>query len=142
MKKTVFFLFFIVFTKVLLAQPVLSNQAKVSVLTVGPGSSLNDAFGHSAFRIQDTVNNIDLVFGYGEYNFNTPNFYLKFAKGQLNYLISKDNFDRFLAAYTYFDRTIKEQDLNFSQVEKQKLFNFLSENYKPENRAYLYEFFF
>lgn len=83
-----------------------------------------------------------MVFGYGEYNFNTPNFYLKFAKGQLNYLISKDNFDRFLAAYTYFDRTIKEQDLNFSQVEKQKLFNFLSENYKPENRAYLYEFFF
>ena len=31
----------------------LSPKAEISVLTFGPGTSLNDAFGHNAFRIKD-----------------------------------------------------------------------------------------
>ncbi|WP_346883681.1 DUF4105 domain-containing protein [uncultured Algibacter sp.] len=120
----------------------LSNQAEISVLTVGPGNSLNDAFGHSAFRIKDALNGIDDVYGYGEYDFDAPNFYLKFAQGKLNYLISKNTFNRFYRVYEYYDRTIKEQVLNLSEPEKQNLYNYLVNNYKPENRGYLYEFFF
>ncbi|MFV9550639.1 DUF4105 domain-containing protein [Algibacter sp. PT7-4] len=120
----------------------LSSNAEISVLTVGPGTSLNDAFGHSAFRIKDLKNNIDLVYGYGEYDFDAPNFYLKFAQGQLNYLISKTTFSRFYKVYNYYNRTIKEQVLNLTPPEKQKLYNYLVNNYKPENRGYLYEFFY
>ena len=123
-------------------QNVLSESSEISVLTIGPGTSLNDAFGHSALRIKDKKNKIDTVYGYGAFNFNTPNFYLKFAQGKLNYSISKDDFQSFFQTYTYFNRTVKEQVLNLSQTEKQKLYNFLVNNYKPENRAYLYEFFF
>lgn len=123
-------------------QNVLSESSEISVLTIGPGRSLNDAFGHSALRIKDKKNKIDTVYGYGAFNFNTPNFYLKFAQGKLNYSISKDDFQSFFQTYTYFNRTVKEQVLNLSQTEKQKLYNFLVNNYKPQNRAYLYEFFF
>ena len=70
----------------------LSPSAEVSVLTVGSGESLNDAFGHNAFRIKDRTIGIDIVYGYGEYDFGAPNFYLKFARGKLNYLISRDSF--------------------------------------------------
>ena len=120
----------------------LSPTAQISVLTIGPGTSLNDAFGHSGFRIKDNVQGIDVVFGYGEYDFNAPNFYLKFAQGKLNYLISKDSFERFYKTYEYYNRTIKEQVLNLEQADKQKLYNYLLNNYKPENRAYLYDFFY
>ena len=120
----------------------LSPNAEISVLTIGPGASLNDAFGHSGFRIKDNAQGIDVVFGYGEYDFNAPNFYLKFAQGKLNYLISKDTFERFYKTYEYYNRTIKEQVLNLDQAEKQKLYNYLLNNYKPENRAYLYDFFY
>ncbi len=143
MKKIRLLLFLFLLTRGAFGQAIeLSSEAKISVLTIGPGSSLNDAFGHSAFRVRDTTKGIDWVYGYGEYDFDTPNFYLKFAQGKLNYLISKDTFQKFYRVYTYFDRTIKEQVLNLSQVEKQNLFNVLVNNYKPENRAYLYEFFF
>ncbi|MCL6294689.1 DUF4105 domain-containing protein [Jejuia spongiicola] len=143
MKKALLLLLIFLFTQTLIGQQIeLSNEAKISVLTIGPGSSLNDAFGHSAFRIRDISKGIDWVYGYGEYDFDTPNFYLKFAQGKLNYLISKDGFQKFYRVYSYYDRTIKEQVLNLSQPEKQKLFNFLVNNYKPKNRAYLYEFFF
>ncbi|NMH86335.1 lipoprotein N-acyltransferase Lnb domain-containing protein [Flavivirga algicola] len=143
MYKTLVFLFLFLFIKISTAQEhILSPESKISVLTIGPGTSLNDSFGHSAFRITDRLNNIDLVYGYGEYDFDAPNFYLKFAQGKLNYLISKDKFQKFYQVYVYFNRTIKEQTLNLSLAEKQKLYDFLTENYKPKNRGYLYDFFF
>ena len=143
MQKTFLLLFLFLFFKLSFAQQhQLSEAAEISVLTVGPGTSLNDAFGHSAFRIKDLSQGIDLVYGYGEYDFDAPNFYLKFAQGKLNYLISRTNFNRFYQVYTYYNRSIKEQVLNLSSTEKQKLYDYLVNNYKPENRAYLYEFFY
>lgn len=123
-------------------QNTLTENAVVSVLTFGPGTSLNDAFGHNAFRIKDNSQRIDLVYGYGEYDFDAPNFYLKFARGKLNYLISKHRFSDIFYHYSGHNRTIKEQVLNFSIEEKQRLFDFLESNYKPENRKYLYDFFY
>ncbi|WP_338359965.1 DUF4105 domain-containing protein [Yeosuana marina] len=120
----------------------LSRHAEISVLTIGPGSSLNDAFGHNAFRIKDSLNHIDVVFNYGIYDFNTPNFYIKFAQGRLNYLIGMNYYKDFYRNYKEENRTIKEQVLNLSQNEKQRLLNFLANNIKPENRRYLYDFFY
>ncbi|MDA8874537.1 DUF4105 domain-containing protein [Winogradskyella sp.] len=120
----------------------LSTNAEISVLTVGQGDNLNDAFGHSAFRVKDRNSGLDIVYGYGRYDFNTPNFYLKFVQGKLNYLMGKRKFSDFFELYRYYDRTIQEQKLNLSQDQKQRLYNYLINNYKPENRAYLYEFFY
>lgn len=120
----------------------LSPDAEITVLTIGPGSSLNDAFGHSGFRIKDTRLGIDEVYNYGIYDFNTPNFYLKFAQGKLDYLIGKNAYSDFYNSYVYQNRSIQEQTLNLSQNEKQQLYNFLLNNYKPANRSYLYDFFF
>ncbi|MCA0131962.1 lipoprotein N-acyltransferase Lnb domain-containing protein [Winogradskyella alexanderae] len=123
-------------------QITLTPNAEVSVLTVGPGKSLNDAFGHNAFRIKDVSRGIDVTYGYGEYDFDAPNFYLKFAQGKLNYLISRHNYDDFYRHYVRYNRTVKEQILNFDPTEKQALFDYLENNYKPENRRYLYDFFY
>ena len=120
----------------------LSESAAISVLTMGPGSNLNDSFGHSAFRISDTNQNIDVVYNYGVYNFDTPNFYLKFVKGQLMYQLDRTDFSLFYQHYSDQDRWIKEQVLNLTLKEKQELFDFLQKNYLPENRKYIYDFFF
>lgn len=141
MKIRLLFILFLCTVQITISQ-TLSPNAQISVLTVGPGTSLNDAFGHSGFRIKDNTQGFDIVFGYGEYDFNTPNFYLKFAQGKLNYLMSRDDFNRFYKTYVYYNRTVKEQVLNLSAAEKQKLYNDLLNNYKPENRAYLYDFFY
>jgi len=120
----------------------LSPTAEISVLTIGSGTSLNDAFGHNGFRIKDKVQGIDEVFDYGRFPFNEPGFYLNFARGKLSYSIGKDAFNDVLNFYTWQNRTIREQVLNLNAVEKQKLYTFLLNNYKPENRAYLYDFFY
>lgn len=123
-------------------QKQLSFQAEISVLTIDPGTSLNDSFGHNAFRIKDTLLGIDYTYNYGVFDFNTPNFYTKFARGKLNYRIEKNQYKNFINFYILQNRTVKEQVLNLSQFEKQLLYDYLINNYKPENQYYLYEFFF
>ncbi|MGY8934288.1 MAG: lipoprotein N-acyltransferase Lnb domain-containing protein [Flavobacteriales bacterium] len=138
-----FFSFFIVLPAKIIAQEItLSETAELSILTMGPGDDLNDSFGHSAFRVKDTTQNIDVVYNYGVYDFNTPNFYLKFAQGKLLYTLDRNNFTPFYNYYSKQNRWIKEQVLNLNPSEKKDLFNFLQNNFKPENRTYKYDFFF
>ncbi|MCW3805762.1 DUF4105 domain-containing protein [Plebeiibacterium marinum] len=126
----------------LYSKNILSKSATVSILTCSEGDELYSAFGHSAIRVFDKERNVDLVFNYGTFDFNTPNFYLKFANGKLNYLLSYNKFKRFLPEYFSDNRGVIEQELNLSYKEKQQIFNALIENYKPENRFYKYDFFY
>ena len=61
------------------------NQYKFSILSIGEGSSLADAFGHTGIRIRDTITNDDIVFNFGIYDFNSPNFYSNFVEGRPQY---------------------------------------------------------
>ena len=141
MKKIYLLLVYLIGFQIAVSQ-TLSPNAEISVLTIGPGTSLNDAFGHNGFRIKDNAQGIDVVFDYGRFPFNEPGFYLNFARGKLNYSIGADTFVDIKRFYTRQNRTIKEQALNLDQTEKQKLYNYLLNNYKPENREYLYDFFY
>ncbi|TYB80150.1 DUF4105 domain-containing protein [Bizionia gelidisalsuginis] len=118
----------------------LIESAQFSVLTIGPGTSLNDAFGHSGFRVKTSFS--DDVYNYGMFNFNAPNFYLNFAKGQLDYYMGANTFKNFKEVYVWQNRTIKEQVLNLTPAQKNELYTFLIHNLKPENKYYAYDFFF
>ena len=61
------------------------DDFQISILTVGPGSDLVDAFGHTGIRIIDKKNNLDLVFNFGIYDYNAPNFYSNFLSLQRYY---------------------------------------------------------
>lgn len=120
----------------------LSDSSYISLLTCDPGNQLYSAFGHSAVRVVDYKNRLNIVFNYGTFSFNTPNFYLKFAGGKLNYKLSVSSFRRFIQSYEAEKRMVVEQRLNLNDEQKQAFFNALMENHKPENREYLYDFFF
>lgn len=132
--------FFFISNSILSQYKILSPDSKISVLTIGSGSSLNDAFGHSAYRVKDSL--MDIVFNYGVYDFDTPNFYTKFAQGKLNYKIGANYYDDFKESYIRQNRTIKEQTLDLSLDERQRVFDYLSKNYEPANQYYLYDFFY
>ncbi|BFP42614.1 DUF4105 domain-containing protein [Flavobacteriaceae bacterium GF1] len=119
--------------------PQLSENAQISVLTCGAGNQLYTAFGHTAFRVQDSVLGLDIVYNYGTFDFDKPNFYLNFAKGKLIYSLSRSRFDRFLFEYEYEKRWVREQLLDLTPEEVNGLFQFFEENYRPENRDYRYD---
>lgn len=121
------------------AQP-LSERAEVSLLTCAPGAELYSRYGHTALRVADPENGLDVVFNYGIFDFHTEHFYRKFMRGETYYQLGIETWDDFRWSYAYQHRTIVEQILNLTQAQKQHLFDALVENYRPENRYYLYNF--
>ena len=119
----------------------LSSTATASVITCGPGNEFYLAFGHSAIRITDTARGIDLAYNYGTFDFDTPHFYWKFARGMLNYCLSRSRFDHFMNTYGYERRAVWEQRLDLTPQEVSNLYLMLEWNYQPGNRYYQYDFF-
>ncbi len=141
--RTYLFLFLLVFSVSGFSQEfTISALTRVSILTVGPGDELNSKFGHSAIRVKDPTTDLDIVYNYGMFDFNTPNFYMKFTRGKLDYRLAKQRFTYFLRSYEIEKRWLKEQVLQLKPEEVQALLGFLEKNHLPENRFYKYDFFF
>jgi Domain of unknown function (DUF4105) len=118
----------------------LSETAKISILTCGSGNELYSIYGHTAIRINDPENNLDTVYNYGYFDFNTPNFYLKFVKGDLQYFVAVDSFQSFMAEYVATNRSVSEQELILSIPQKQQLFDELNTSLFSDQRFYTYKF--
>jgi len=136
------FIFVCADSKVMRAHRI-SDDAKFSLLTCTPGPDLYSLFGHSAIRYQDSSGTkwVDIVFNYGTFEFD-DDFYVKFARGKLDYMLSVQDFPNFQHEYIMTGRGIYEQTLNLSQEQKQILYDLLEENYQPQNKTYRYDFFY
>ena len=119
----------------------LSPQARISLLTCSAGTEIYSYFGHSAIRVNDPTTNLDSVFNYGVFSFETPNFIWRFCKGETDYMLAVQSMNSFLSTYYEERRDVYEQALNFTAEERQSLFDALMENAKPENRVYRYNHF-
>lgn len=118
----------------------LSPKATVSVLTCATGNESYSLFGHTAVRISDSTQGLDVVYNYGAFDFSTPNFVAKFAKGDLQYFVVADSFSEFIGRYQYEGRSVYEQKLRLSLPLKQQLFDQLNKTLQSEERFYTYKF--
>lgn len=133
-------LLFLMFQPELRAQQ-LSPSATVSILTCNPGNEVYSMYGHTAIRINDPDRNLDVVFNYGVFSFDAPNFVYRFAKGQTDYMMIGEKFSDFMSEYTEEKRSVYEQVLTLSPEGKNALYRALIINVRPENRVYRYNFF-
>ncbi len=120
----------------------LSNQAQVSLLTIGLGTETYQLFGHTAIRVKDDKLGWDFVYNYGTFDFSDPDFLIKFIKGKLLYYESIDTYSEFVQGYREQNRSIHEQVLDLDSIQKQKAFEFLTINARDENKYYKYDFLF
>lgn len=119
-----------------------NDSIRLSLLTCAPGEEIYSLFGHTAIRYENPSQGIDVVFNYGLFSFNTPNFALRFALGETDYQLGVTDYQNFAAEYAFFDRSVWQQTLCLNSDEKNKLVQLLEENYRPANRIYRYNFFF
>ena len=119
-----------------------SDSSRVSLITCSPGEEVYAKFGHTGIRVFDPQTNIDVVFNYGIFSFDTEGFYYKFIKGETDYYLGVSSTTVFLMEYQKRNSMVWEQVLNLSNNEKKTLIASLLTNYKPENRMYRYNFVF
>ncbi|MBK7525002.1 MAG: DUF4105 domain-containing protein [Saprospiraceae bacterium] len=74
------------------------------------GQESYESWGHSAIRIIDDDNSCDITYNFGLFNFNAPNFYLKFIQGKLKYQLGIQNTNDFINSYLREDRQVVEQN--------------------------------
>ena len=130
------------FANIANSQSTLSSNSEISLLTCDPGSELYSTFGHTAIRVKDVQNKIDVAFNYGIFDFDTPGFYTKFLRGKLDYMLGAYPYDSFMREYRRDKRSVTEQVLELDSLQKNQIFQFLVNNAKKENRYYKYDFFF
>lgn len=143
--RSLIFLFFSLSVVTMQAQGpkrVIPDSIRISLLTCASGEEIYSLFGHTAIRYENYTRGIDAVFNYGIFNFNAPNFILRFALGETDYQLGVTDYERFAAEYYYLERDVWQQELNLTVQEKGKLVMLLEENYRPENRIYRYNFFY
>jgi len=141
MGKKIFLFTLIIYSQFSFSQnQKLSENTIVSLLTCGRGDQLYSTFGHTALRIQDKTNQLDVVYNYGMFDFRTDNFYLKFVKGDLQYFMNVTSFEDFIFEYQMDKREVIEQTLDLSILKKQELFNALNDNLFSTDKYYTYKF--
>ncbi|MEZ0609923.1 DUF4105 domain-containing protein [Fibrella sp. WM1] len=121
----------------------LSPSARVSLITYGPGQDdISSVFGHTEIRIYDPMQGIDRDYSYGGFDYNADNFVIKFLRGTLPYHLSSHTLSQVVWYYQQNNRSIREQELNLSAPQRQRLFTALETNLLPQNREYRYKFYY
>ena len=99
--KRLYILLVAVLLSLTLCAQTLSEEARISLLTCSPGEELYARYGHTALRICDPQNDMDITFNYGIFDFNTDHFYWKFVRGETWYELGA-------APYWWFMREYEE----------------------------------
>jgi hypothetical protein len=142
MKKTLFYIGFLLSLSFNSLFSQTGNDTLIYLLTCGTGTETYSIYGHSALRVVFNEKKRDWVYNWGVFDFDTPNFAWKFAKGKLDYMLAVEPMQSFLQVYFYEKRYVQCQKLNLSDNETAKLIALINENLRPENIKYRYDFLY
>jgi len=106
------------------------NVPDVYLLTCGPGTETYSRWGHSALRIVDHAAGTDRVYNWGIFDFSTPAFAWKFARGRLEYMLGVSTYERFIQEYFMEGRWVQSQKVNLESHEVVKMLQLIEENLK------------
>jgi len=120
----------------------LSPQSKVSIMVVGPYyKDFASIWGHVAIWVKDDQNNIDKIYNYGGAAYR-GNFMLRLLTGKLKFFLdTRLTLAQDLKTYYRVKRDVYLYEINLDLNEKNKLYHYLENNAKEENKFYKYEFY-
>ncbi len=128
----------------ILASPATAQDSiEVSLLTCQPHEEVYSLYGHTAIRYREWgLQEVDIAFNYGVFNFRKPFFVGRFVLGWTDYELGACPYPLFQEEYRRFGSRVTEQVLNLTREEKLRLKQALVENMKDENRVYRYNYFY
>ncbi len=128
----------------MLASPATAQDSiEVSLLTCQPHEEVYSLYGHTAIRYRERgLQEVDIAFNYGVFNFRKPFFVGRFVLGWTDYELGACPYPLFQEEYRRFGSRVTEQVLNLTREEKLRLKQALVENMKDENRVYRYNYFY
>ena len=118
------------------------RELTVTLLTFESGGRLWERFGHNGIWLHDGATGTDHLYDYGRFDFNAPNFFLRFAQGKMWYSMGDTNdVGRVIEFYRSQGRKIWAQELDLTPAQRHELRTFLVWNNRPENAGYAYDYY-
>jgi hypothetical protein len=115
------------------------EDLQIEILTFGPGPSLEEWWGHIGLRMKDTRLHFEVLYNWGLFTFDKQ-FLRNFVTGRLRFWAAGEPLHPSVAFYKRQGRVIHAIPINLSPEKKLQLAAIISENMKPENREYNYEY--
>lgn len=134
--------FFLFIVSLFASFPLFAGNVNVSVLTCSPGDEIYSLFGHTGLRYKNDAKGLDLVFSYGYFDFDSPNFVWRFILGETDYIVGAVPYEMFMEEYEERGAVVVEQVLQLTPEQEQELIDIIVLNCRPENRKYRYNYFY
>lgn len=119
-----------------------NDSIEVSLLTCSPHEEIYSLYGHTALRWHDMSKGEDIAFNWGVFDFRKPHFVLRFVFGLTDYELGAYPYPFLIKEYEQYGSSVTEQVLNLTTEEKLALKQALTENLRPENKVYRYNYFY
>jgi hypothetical protein len=110
----------------------------VKILTIGQGDPVYLWYGHIAIIVEDSLNNTEILYDYGVFDFKQDNFFRNFAMGRLIYGVIATPAVYRISQAAHDLRNMSSSTLNIPPEKRYEVAVYLQENVKPGNNTYLY----
>lgn len=114
------------------------TRYRISLLTISPGSEMEERLGHSALAVENLSTGSALAYNFGTFG-DSENITEKFLHKQLKFWVSAYNPGEI--AVRYRQRQIVTQELRLTDAQASRLAESLAMRVKPENREFDYDLF-
>ncbi|OQX28749.1 MAG: hypothetical protein B0D92_07325 [Spirochaeta sp. LUC14_002_19_P3] len=121
--------------------PIFSDNLSAKLVITGPGTQIYTYWGHIGIVIRNNDTGKDTFYDFGNFSFDSKNFYRDFMKGYMPYLALGSSADAYISFTLSEDRTLTTYKLNLGNEELEELDALLRWWVLPENRVYLYNYF-
>lgn len=113
------------------------------LITVDVGDMVYDNFGHTALRVYDENTDTDLVYNWGVFDVGggVVDFSYNFFKGIMRYQLEIHSPAQEFNSYRSQQRTVWQDAINLTNLQKEILLRRLHWNMQPENIFYDYQYF-
>lgn len=118
------------------------DSVEISLVTCEPYDRVYSLYGHTGLRIHDKARGDDALVNWGIFDLRKRFFVLRFTFGLTDYKMEIELWEEFCWRYQSYGSGVQEQVLNLNADEKMRLIAAVSENYKPENKYYRYNYFY
>jgi hypothetical protein len=124
------------------APPWLTGESRpadlvISLVTVGPGASVPEYFGHAALEVRDQRRELAAHYNFGMFEF-TSDFLWDFARGRMHFWLAALPARSSYEWYVGQDRDVFVDELDLPPAKAAQLARDLAVQALPENRRYLY----
>ncbi|MEM7416692.1 MAG: DUF4105 domain-containing protein [Gemmatimonadota bacterium] len=117
------------------------DHLRVWLVTAAPGDQVWERYGHNALRVLDTQTGRDVSYNWGIFDFQQVDFIPRFLRGEMLYTMAAFDTEAMLASYRRANREVVLQELAFTSAQKLRLVELAETNLRPENAAYIYQYF-